>query len=413
MENYIVKKPVLYLFTNEFPYGNAEAYLESEIPLLIDIFSKVYIVPSKVVGLNRIKNMPENFEIIFLNQNWSHERGRIFLSNFSLILKTIANEFFFTEYKIAFLKKIKLYKNVLIHKLHLGEQLVTIINTTNEKSVFCSYWFSDWATVLGLLKCKRNIDNFFSRGHGFDVFDDRNSIPYFPFRYLQLSKVTCVYSVSKIGAEYLKKKNVNKGNISVSYLGVEDRGWNNFSNDNIFTIVSCSNVTPLKRVEMIVEILSHLDFPLKWIHFGDGDRLPEVTNMCKNLPKNINFDLRGRVPNAEILKFYSVNSVNLFLTTSSMEALPMTLIEAASFGIPLMGINVGGVSEIINEQTGILIPEFYKPKDIASEIILFRIGNKNSQMFREGVKMFWKNNFDAKVNYSRFYNEIIQNNQMK
>ena len=49
---------VLTIYTNSYPYGNAETFLETEIPILSRHFSNVYIVPFKADGAPR--NVPGN-----------------------------------------------------------------------------------------------------------------------------------------------------------------------------------------------------------------------------------------------------------------------------------------------------------------------------------------------------------------
>ena len=125
------------------------------------------------------------------------------------------------------------------------------------------------------------------------------------------------------------------------------------------------------------------------------------------MPATITVEFKGRVPNVEILDFYKNNQVDLFMTTSAMEGLPMTLIEAASFGIPLLGTNVGGIPEIINDQTGMLIPEYPDPLAVADMIEDFKLDHGNSILFRRSVKECWKNNFESMKNYTEFYEDII------
>src|ERR1043165_1646419 len=167
-----------------------------------------------------------------------------------------------------------------------------------------------------------------------------------------------IYSVSRKGYNYLKDKNIFPEKISCSYLGIYDKGTNPFDASGGFVLASCSNLMPLKRVHLIIEILKNIDFPMEWIHFGgDGNALEEMKAKAAALPSNINVRFTGHVSNGEVLEHYRAHSINLFILVSEMEGLPMSLIEAASFGIPLMGTAVDGIPEIVNEQTGMLVPK--------------------------------------------------------
>lgn len=41
---------------------------------------------------------------------------------------------------------------------------------------------------------------------------------------------------------------------------------------------------------------------------------------------------------------------------SLSEGIPVSIMEAISFGIPIIATNVGGNAEIVNDETGVLIP---------------------------------------------------------
>ena len=52
------------------------------------------------------------------------------------------------------------------------------------------------------------------------------------------------------------------------------------------------------------------------------------------------------------------------------------MMEAQSFGIPIMSTNVGGCSEICNEQTGFLIEKEFDPKEVAQQLEAFKNSKK-------------------------------------
>jgi colanic acid/amylovoran biosynthesis glycosyltransferase len=68
--------------------------------------------------------------------------------------------------------------------------------------------------------------------------------------------------------------------------------------------------------------------------------------------------MRYNVDHAQVIDYYTTNHIALFLSLSSREGLPVSLMEAISCGIPLLATTVGGVSEVVNENTGRLAPIF-------------------------------------------------------
>ena len=51
-----------------------------------------------------------------------------------------------------------------------------------------------------------------------------------------------------------------------------------------------------------------------------------------------------------------MNDFDLFVNMSLSEGIPVSIMEAISFGIPIIATNVGGNAEIVNDETGVLIP---------------------------------------------------------
>ena len=76
--------------------------------------------------------------------------------------------------------------------------------------------------------------------------------------------------------------------------------------------------------------------------------------------------------------------------------------EATSFGIPIVATDVGGTNEIVNEQTGILLPANPSIEEIASNLIDLLSSKSRSTSFRRGVYQYWYENFNAAHNYTKF-----------
>ena len=229
-----------------------------------------------------------------------------------------------------------------------------------------------------------------------------------PFRCFNFKHAFKVFVLSKAGYDYLKPKNLYLEKLLVNYSGLYDYGVNRLDNTSKFTIVSCSNVIEIKRIDKIIQTLVLLDFPVKWVHFGDGEKMEEIKNMASLLPISVEYEFRGYVKNENIIEFYQKEPVNLFLHLSDTEGLGMAIVEAQSFGIPAIATNVGGVKEVVNNQTGVLISPTASPFVIAEEIKRFKISEMNATSFRSRVKAEWKEKFDAEKNYKYFYEKLME-----
>ena len=154
-------------------------------------------------------------------------------------------------------------------------------------------------------------------------------------------------------------------------------------------------------MHLIIDILRHIETPLRWVHFGDGRLMPELKTRVKELPDNINYELRGYVPNQGVLEFYQKNEVDLFVNVSESEGIPVSIMEAISFGIPILATDVGGVHEIVTDKTGVLVDKTFKPKAVADKLLDFVQQSRNVE-FRKGIRLFWQQNYSAEQNYTRF-----------
>lgn len=107
------------------------------------------------------------------------------------------------------------------------------------------------------------------------------------------------------------------------------------------TIICIARVSPPKKVSLFVEIAKLLpEYGFIWI----GNQYP-VTEF--NLPANCHFV--GNIPNAGAY----CSQADLFMLPSDYEGLPMVIIEAMSFGKPIVASAVGGVGEIVrNDENG-------------------------------------------------------------
>ena len=73
--------------------------------------------------------------------------------------------------------------------------------------------------------------------------------------------------------------------------------------------------------------------------------------------------------------------------------MPFSIVEAISFGIPVIATDVGGTNEIVNQTTGILIDKNFKPIQLAKIVDDFSLQNKKYSS--EVIRNFWLENFHS------------------
>ena len=402
----------LFLFTLHYPYGTGESFIENELKLLSEDFQTIYLFP--LTNRGEARPLPaQNIKVVYLFEKQKIQKWKLLLNNFILIFQILFFEFRSTSSTINFLKSLSLLKSILLINIHRANILNEFITGTKEKGnniVFYSFWTDDWATVLSILKKKKAIDTFFTRGHGYDIYEERWKMGIIPFRNFQLANLSTFFTVSKDALNYMINHYPHyKSKFKLSYLTIPYSGENPFyENNSTFTIVSCSSLIPIKRVELIIEIFKNVKKNVNWIHFGDGPLKQNLMEQVKNLKPNIIVNFKGQVSNNDILNFYKTHPVNLFIHLSETEGgAPVALQEAASFSIPLLGTDAGGIPEIVTEETGILIPVNFNIKEVAESIEKFETSFRNTAAFREKVRKFWFENFNPEINYNILRDEML------
>jgi glycosyltransferase involved in cell wall biosynthesis len=410
----------LVLISANFPYGTREPFLETEFPFLYREFDKIIIVSLNETSREKRK-IPEN--VILLNYKTSTSLSGylylpfLFFKNISLAIEMFRKEIRFRNKKgqpLSGKQKMFLWKKI-IKAIQLKDFISSKLKHLHISSdmVFYSYWLNIGAYALCMLRYNRSIK--IARAHGSDLYEEKREGYYNPLMRSLAEELDSIFFISEHGKKYFFEKTMSgKALLQVSRLGViqHEVMVEKSPYMGIFTIVSCSNVIKIKRIDLIIEALGKLgtDRKIRWIHFGDGVLREELEVLARQTLgdcKMISHEFKGYIPNEEVLKFYERNEVNLFLNTSSTEGVPVSIMEAQSFGIPVIATDVGGVSEIVIPGTGFLLPEDFKPQELAEKINCFMAMKAGEEKkFRDNAYSNWKNNFNAAVNYSDFIKRV-------
>ena len=399
----------LILITKMFPLEKGDIFLNNEIEHLSNNFDRILIFPCSVNKKSRpLISLPSNVEVYGLSSRNLTDKIRIFFRMLGNVTnqqdikvtkgnlrKKIFRSYFYSSSRLIYKKIKKIIKNN---------------NFTNDNIYLYSYWMYDIALVAIWLKklFKNNKVTCITRAHGYDLYEYRNKLNYLPFREYIFENIDCVYCCSKNGEDYLKNKYPQYiSKITHSYLGTNDNGIHNYTNESENIIVSCSIMDPIKRIDLLIDslaILKETEVIFKWYHIGDGVMYEELKNKAEALLGLDNFTFLGYLSNDKVLDFYRNSNIKLFINTSSTEGLPVSIMEAISFGIPAVATNVGGTSEIVVDgQTGILIPSNPTSKEIAEAIHkIISLEIKDYDELRINTRQLWEEKYSSKINYLKF-----------
>ena len=410
----------LVFITSHFPYGTGESFIDTEFPRLQQDFNKIVIISQDISG-KLIRNIPENI-IIKRYDTSTSLRGFLhlpflILKNLRTIKKTYKDEFAFRK-KISqslTLKQSAYLLKKIIKAIQLRDFIaITLIREDIKGTiVFYSYWLNTGAHAIGFLNCRESIR--IARAHGSDLYEENSKLLYLPLLKFSAETLNAIFFVSEHGRKYLAEKiKTEDHKFILSRLGTEKPNVEQTpaSKTDKFTIVTCSNLVPLKRIDLLIYSLAmlHPKKQVEWLHFGDGILKDELKNLAaKRLGtlNKINNRFMGQFSNSELLKYYSTHDINLFVNTSSTEGIPVSIMEAQSFGIPVIATNTGGVKELVVEGTGTLLPADFHPADLA-KYIQYYTELPEAEMIQVKMNAFnnWSLNFNATLNYKDFVNKV-------
>jgi glycosyltransferase involved in cell wall biosynthesis len=409
----------LFLFTNTFPYKKGEPFLINEFEFTKKYFSSIailsfygeikdsYFLPDSQVDLIQpvLKSPRENF--------------KIFLSGFFNLAPIGFHVKDFFKQKI-FLAPDKLYwflTSLMMTRLILSsksykEMLRRI--AVAENPVLYFYWGDNmcWTVPYMLKKLNHKSVKIVIRLHRADLYEDLKN-NYAPFRTEIFSRADVLVPVSLDGKSYLDKHYpAFKDKVFLSRLGVFDHGSNPVNNENEYCVISVSNIVAVKRVHLIFEALRNSSKKITWHHFGDGAETENLKKLLNSAPANLKVKLHGFTENRDLIKFYQNQKIDLFMNVSTSEGLPVSIMEALSFAVPVIATNVGGTAELVNSDVGELIDVNTDATTLAKKIDrILSLDPEKKQMMRNNAKRNFENKVNALHNYPQFYDTIISLNK--
>lgn len=387
----------LFLFTGKFPFTiTTECFLEDEILYLARRFDLVHIIP-----LQRETAIPKKIpaNCIIVNPILENRFLSCFRGIFNLkAIRLLLHEFFgYRVYKdrVKLLNWIKCY--YISNNLLNSGRIRTIGKSIKENDV-CYFYWGKWSNLLSVFwngKC-----HMVSRFHGeFDLWEEVHH-GYVPLREKVVNALDAAVFISSKGERYFNNKYPNVKTIFIP-LGSTEIQPAIYSTSDSIRVLSCSNVIPLKRVDLLYKSLLEIkNKSIKWVHIGSGsemDKLRLLVNERKS--KSVQVELLGSMNHKDVVEYYKNNCFDVFVNLSTIEGVPVSIMEAISCNIPVVATDVGGTSEVVNNETGILVSSSPDTTEVATAIC--DVVKLDLQ-----PRIFWEKNYDAVKNYTEFTDYI-------
>lgn len=192
--------------------------------------------------------------------------------------------------------------------------------------------------------------------HGFDSIRLAHR-KYLPIERLMQHACKAIVGVSRYDEKHLKAEGITH-NVCCIYNGINSIPTNEnlsfeLSRDYKKVVLCIARLSPQKKCDIFMSVAELLpQYAFVWI----GNQ-----REVERHPDNVYF--LGNIPNAG--RYNSM--ADLFILPSNYEGLPIVILEAMSYGKPVVASNVGGISEIVeNSKNGYVVEN--SPQAFAEKI---------------------------------------------
>lgn len=302
---------------------------------------------------------------------------------------------------------------------HAAEPVVKSLIEQKEDIVVQATWFDVSAYAASRIKEKYPKVKAVSFAHSFEIDPAKSFYIGVACDDYKLQKLDRVYFIAKgmiaiYKAALPKWINYDMDKMKVRYLGSVRYHWPIAPEKDrkSFTICTCSGMTKVKRVQIVIYALALWQGEkIHWVHLGGGPLMEQLQQLAEEKlgrKQNIAYEFTGKLENVDVHKFYRDHHIDLFLNVSESEGLPVSIMEAMSYGIPAMATDVGATKEIVRKEE-LLLPKDLTPEELVEKIEWFHaLPQSKQQEYRSECRTIWENEFNAEKNATQYYKELGQ-----
>lgn len=144
-----------------------------------------------------------------------------------------------------------------------------------------------------------------------------------------------------------------------------------------FKILYVGRLSHEKKIDIVIKAFAKVvkDLPqAKMEIVGDGPMLENLKDLVKKLKLSGRVIFHGSIARERIVDYYK--RCDVFATASAMEVQPLTLLEAMSCGLPIVGVKMAGVAGMVKDGVnGYLVPPT-NPTTMSKKIVKILSSNK-------------------------------------
>tara|TARA_B110001450_G_scaffold219842_1_gene214997 strand:- start:6041 stop:7249 length:1209 start_codon:yes stop_codon:yes gene_type:complete len=394
-----MNKKIVFI-TSHFPFGKSEIWAANEVNSLLELGNEIIIIPrtgkGKIINKDAIKFAPNLIDLPFLN--WT-----IFVF---LLRSILLKPFQFLKFLLEIIKQsnsiIDFVKGVIILPKSLFLSKILKHSAIDHIHSFSTTSIAVMAFILSsnlkvpwsyTLHSSSILNSNYKRSF---LFHSRSASIC-----RTISEITANDLASFIGP-YLSKK------IAMVHLGVNVKSSNKEKNiiNDPFIIATPAELKVHKghvyALEAAKKLIDMGVSNFKWFFYGSGPLLNELEKKVKELNLINHCHFPGNLDHHHLLNRYEKNKVDIVVSSSIsvldvFEGIPVSLMEAMSFEIPVIATDCGGTKELVDGQSGILVNQ--NDSEVIANAIFELINNPEyrSKIGKNGRNKI-KQDFDTKKN---------------
>lgn len=350
----------LVLVSSRYPFGSQEAFLSTELSELVPHFERIAVMPVRPPASPSRHAIPATVQILpwpLVNLQLLGRVARVLIKRPRKSIRAVAQ--ILRSSDPGRLKNL----SVALKALALADWVME-----NGFDHIHAYWMSTPATVAMLAAAVSDV-NWSSTAHRWDIYE-RNAFDQ------KGGSVSFVRTISTRGTKDLATRMPSlNGRIMELRLGtavlVEPKPAS-FDNAT-FHVVCPAALVPVKGHGDLFAALSELrdlGVPVRCTLCGTGPLQAQLEAQAAELGLKGIVEFAGFVPQPTLHQWYRDRRFAAVVLASrnederTMEGIPSALIEAMSFGLPVVTTNSGSVGELVDGRCGYVV-DAGNPRDLA------------------------------------------------
>jgi len=410
----------LFVIVPDYPHGQGEPFFQSELKQLASFIPHIY-----VINRHDLKSLKSDFHEAGIPENVVILNAGFRLSLLDKVAGTCRALLFHKGWMLSDLKSNKklfsllAWKTAMMYEIRafaLQKRIRTLMlekGIRDEGGVWYSYWTDEAAYLLAAWRRKGIIGRAISRAHGADVYAERHPGNYLPFREFIHSNLDVVVAISYHGRRYLINRYLrNASKFKMSRLGISVQPRNEFERGAIIRILTLSSIVQVKNLECLINALKGwAGCKLEWHHIGTGRGDAYSKNLVREIMATfsthewVSVTFHGWVPPFNVLESVHKIAPLVLVNTSKYEGIPVSMMEASSLGIPIIGSNICGVPEIVSEGVNGFLIDGESPQSVREGIRkMVELSDEEYALFSDAARRQQRVYFNEAINYTHFRN---------